>query len=331
MAPALAGTRLDAQWGAAGEYWRIAGFSDGMAKQQFELLCGLAGSLLEQVFTREVDAERELLAERDPQVRWYRLLKRASPSFGDYGYGEQFHDDGSSAGLIFTGSLSRIAEAAANLCLSLHASHPLPPANKQQGELQMPFSRLMTDKVDVLKADGTKIADRKASVQRDAVFMDASGLLVEPNDLIVRRMSNGAEETYRVIDPGFHEALHGIKAHYQMEVQKLGLPEARTAVQSITFNVSGHNARINQNSTDNSTNIVQVDARAFQHIEALRSELARAELTAEQRVAARELVDEVEEAFRNGKAKKSIVSALLNSLPHIANIASIVSSIVNLL
>ena len=58
-------------------------------------------------------------------------------------------------------------------------------------------------------------------------------------------MSNGAEETFLVIDPNFHEELFGMQAHYQMKVKKLGLPEAKKAIQNITYNISGNNARVN--------------------------------------------------------------------------------------
>lgn len=67
---------------------------------------------------------------------------------------------------------------------------------------------MMNDTVELLKSDGTKKTGLKASVQRTKVFMDAKGVLVEPEDLISRKMSNGAEETYRVIDPGFREDFH---------------------------------------------------------------------------------------------------------------------------
>lgn len=144
-------------------------------------------------------------------------------------------------------------------------------------------------------------------------------------------MSNGGEETYRVIDPGFHEAFHGIKAHYQMEVQKLGLPEAKSAVQSITYNISGSNARINQNSVDNSTNISQIDSRFTHQIQLLRAEVDKAPLEPDQKREALEVIDEVEEAFLSGKPKKSVVSPLLNSLPLVANITSIAAAIVSLL
>lgn len=195
----------------------------------------------------------------------------------------------------------------------------------------MPFAGLMNDTVALLKKDGTKFTGLKASVQRNKIFMDAGKLLIEPEDLILRTMSNGAEETYRVIDPGFYEAFHGIPSNYQMEVQKLGVPEAKQAVQTITFNITGHNARINQNSVDNSTNVVQVDSAALRNLEALRAEISRLQISEEDRFAAIEVIDSVEEQLKSSNPKKSVVSALLNSLPHVAAITSIVATIVSLL
>jgi len=195
----------------------------------------------------------------------------------------------------------------------------------------MPFVDLMNDAVVLLKKDGTKFTGLKASVQRNKIYMDAGKLLIEPEDLILRIMSNGAEETYRVIDPGFYEAFHGIPSNYQMEVQKLGVPEAKQAVQNITFNITGHNARINQNSVDNSTNVAQVDSVVLQKLEALRAEISRLQVSEEDRIAAAEVVDTVEEQFKSGTPKKSVVLALLNSIPHVDNIASIVATIVSFL
>lgn len=194
----------------------------------------------------------------------------------------------------------------------------------------MPFASLMNDTIDLLKSDGTKRTGLKASVQKSKVFMDASSVLVEPQDLIIRRMSNGAEETYRVIDPGFHEDFRGIKAHYQMEVHKLGFPEAKSAVQSTTYNITGNNARVNQNSIDNSTNAVQIDARAIEYIDVLRKEIGGSNLSALDKAEANEVIDEVDNAFRSGNPKRPVVTALLKALPHVANVASIVSALAGL-
>ncbi len=191
----------------------------------------------------------------------------------------------------------------------------------------MDFGDLHKDTIELLKSDGTRTTGLKASVQKDKIFMEANGILVEPQDLIVRKMSNGAEETYRVIDPGFYEEFHGIPANYQMDVHKLGLPEAKSAVHNITYNITGNNARVNQNSTDNSTNLVQIDGRVSQHITALRREIDESGLSAQEKEDAHEIIDGVHGAFQSGKPKRTVVTALLSALPHVANVASIVAAI----
>lgn len=116
------------------------------------------------------------------------------------------------------------------------------------------LSGLNKDIVVLLKKDGTNIANIKASVQRNKIYMDASDLRIEPEDLILRTTSNGLEETYLVINPNFYENFHAIPAHYELEVKKLGIPEANKAIQNITYNITGNNNRLNQNSLDNSNN-----------------------------------------------------------------------------
>ena len=43
LSPALASARLDIQWGAAGEYLRVAAYFDVEAKERFRALSMLAG------------------------------------------------------------------------------------------------------------------------------------------------------------------------------------------------------------------------------------------------------------------------------------------------
>lgn len=125
LAPAFQFARLDAQWGAAGVHWRIAGAGNPTAVQQFEILASLAGQRLERALVAAGQANSELLQIADAKHRWYSLLKESSPAFGNLSYGQQLNDDGSSAGFIYTGSIHPFSEASANLCLSLHASHPI--------------------------------------------------------------------------------------------------------------------------------------------------------------------------------------------------------------
>lgn len=195
----------------------------------------------------------------------------------------------------------------------------------------MQFDDLMTDTVNVLRQNGEVVESVKASVQTDKIFIQRSDILIETGDLIQRSMSNGAEETYSVIDPGFHEKFHSIPAGYQMDVRKLGLPEAKSAVQHITYNISGTNNRVNQNSNDNSVNVVNMNTEIQDHITALREEIRRLELPEEEAVASYEVIDAVESQMVAEKPSKAVVKTLLSGLPSAGSIASIGSFLVSLL
>lgn len=195
----------------------------------------------------------------------------------------------------------------------------------------MSFDDLLTDTVVLLKKNGESIEGIKASVQKQKIFIQRSDVIIESGDLIQRKMSNGAEETYKVIDPGFHERFHGIPAGYQMDVKKLGLPEAEKAVQNITYHISGPNARINQNSTDNSINIAYSNQELREHIQALRDEILRLKLAPKEQAEALEIVEAVESQTNKESPSKAVVKTLLSGLPYAGSIASIGSFIVNLL
>ena len=195
----------------------------------------------------------------------------------------------------------------------------------------MVFKKLLTDTVSLIMKDGTNVDGIKASVQTNKIFIQGQEPLIESGDLIQRKMSNGAEETFEVIDPGFHEKFHSIPAGYQMQVRKLGIPEARSAIQSITYNVTGNNARINQNSIDQSVNVVQLPPDVAENLDALRHEINRLIQEGHQRKEAIDVVDAIEEQFNSGSPKKSVVRALVSGLPAAGSIASIGSFLLSCL
>lgn len=137
----------------------------------------------------------------------------------------------------------------------------------------MGFSSLLTDTVSIIKKNGTRFDGVKASVQKDNIFLQRADILVEPEDLVERKMSNGGTETFEVIDPGFHEQFHSIPAGYQMSVRKLGIPEAKQAAQTIINNLTGPNARVNFGSIDNSSNSANTtNIKIFEQLRAAISE-----------------------------------------------------------
>lgn len=194
----------------------------------------------------------------------------------------------------------------------------------------MHFDRLLTDKVSVLKADGHRIDDVSAAVQPGRIDIMRSDFLMEPGDLIMRKASNGAEETYRVVDPGFHEKFGPIPAGYAATVAKLGVPEAEVAVRSITYNISGNNARVNHGSVDNSVNVVAANAEAMELLAALRGEVSRMALGETERRDAGDLLDAAEAQIKGGSPSRVVLSAMLRGLPHAANVATLATAILSL-
>jgi hypothetical protein len=106
--------------------------------------------------------------------------------------------------------------------------------------------------------------------------------------------------------------------------------QSKIMTQNNTYNLAGQNARLYQNSVDNSINVSQTDPRVGQYIDDLRNALTVAELSANDKAAAMEVVYEVEAALQSGSPKKSVVTALLNSLPHVANVTTIVAGLVGI-
>ncbi|ENK2255963.1 hypothetical protein AB3A94_000925 [Vibrio alginolyticus] len=193
------------------------------------------------------------------------------------------------------------------------------------------FSDLMRDKVTVLKKNGEKYEDIQASVQSKKTFIQRSDILIETGDLIQRKMSNGGIETYEVIEPGFHEGSSIIPAGYQIKHKNLGLPEAEKAAQSITYNLNGPNSRVNNHSTDNSTNVVNDNSAVAEHIELLRSEINRLVQSSQEKQDALDIVDAIEGQFTLEKPSKAVVNTLISSLPHVGSIASVGSFLVSAL
>lgn len=91
----------------------------------------------------------------------------------------------------------------------------------------------------------------------------------------------------------------------------------------VNYHINGNNARVNLHSIDNSINSVTINSAAMNCVQELRNEIGRAELSDEQRTSAVDVVDEIESQIESGKAKPTILAALLASLPTIDSITSI--------
>lgn len=109
----------------------------------------------------------------------------------------------------------------------------------------MGFGDLMSDTISILKRDGKKYEKVPASVQASGIYIsNAAKMLIEQGDLAFRQMSNGGEEYFEILDPGYHEAIGGVvPPHYQMNVRKLSAADARQLL------LNAQNENTNQTST----------------------------------------------------------------------------------
>ena len=199
----------------------------------------------------------------------------------------------------------------------------------------MAFGRLHRDTVTLVKRNGPTIEGIKASVQSRKIFILVMNMpdkiIIEPGDLIQRRTSIGGEETFEVANPVFYENRGGIPANYQIEVRRLGIPEARDRIQQITYNVSGTNARINQNSVDRSINVVASDPVVAGKLEKLRLEISKLVEDKDQRTDALSLVDAIADQFASDSPNRAAVNVLLKALPAVGNVASVGSFLLSCL
>ena len=130
---------------------------------------------------------------------------------------------------------------------------------RQQRGMNMPFKALMTDTVSLIKRDGRRFEDIKASVQRNKIFIDNASIPVEEGDTYERILPSGIVERYTVLDAGYQEGIGGIKAHYQSDVLKETKIVPQRQATQVVYNLIGPNARVNIQSVDTSTNLVEIE------------------------------------------------------------------------
>ncbi len=131
---------------------------------------------------------------------------------------------------------------------------------------------MLNDRVSLVKKDGRRFDNLPAAVQPGMIFTSNPQIPIDDGDRFERRVPSGAVERFLVIDAGFMQAFHEIPAHHQSKVRKESAVTAPPPSTQIVYNLIGPNARVNIQSADSSTNVVNVEASAL--FEALRRAIA---------------------------------------------------------
>lgn len=107
--------------------------------------------------------------------------------------------------------------------------------------------------VRIIAPDGTERCTVPAYYAGNIFIVDDMRADMEPGDELRRLLPNGKDDVFRIDDPRLYDTGH-LPAHYQVKVSRKGTFPHNTGGHYIS--VSGPNSRVNLNSTDNSTNIV---------------------------------------------------------------------------
>ncbi len=111
-------TRLDIQWGVAGEHLSISGYFDAATKQRFDALAKLAGEKLMSCLEPGNEINDFILSSSNPETAWYRALWKCSPAFKFGVYGIQQSESGEDMGHIYSGTVPCVYANSATLALS---------------------------------------------------------------------------------------------------------------------------------------------------------------------------------------------------------------------
>lgn len=119
----------------------------------------------------------------------------------------------------------------------------------------MPFHDFPRSPLDIVAPDGTVRASTEGIVASSSlVVIFDTAVHIEPGDELRRTLPNGYQETFEVRDSVFQQGMGGIPSFYDVKVARKGSFPRGTGGHYIQ--VTGPNARVNLNSTDNSVNTV---------------------------------------------------------------------------
>ena len=133
-----------------------------------------------------------------------------------------------------------------------------PPINlPSQGLIRANSMDLKTqcnETVTIERQDGSRDEGVTALVTGKMIIIPEHHAPISAGDIVLRQIPSGLVDRLIVTDPGYHAKLHALSAHYQVKYRPAG--QAPAGSPGYNVHVSGPNARVNIQSTDNSTNSV---------------------------------------------------------------------------
>ena len=112
-----------------------------------------------------------------------------------------------------------------------------------------------TEKVKLIKKDGSIFENIEALVKTGKVFIEDTSVSIEEEDIIERTFSNANKERLVVLDRGFYKGMHGIPDNYQIIVEKESKYKSTISSGSgQTYNINNQSGKINIHLIEQSVN-----------------------------------------------------------------------------
>ena len=148
------------------------------------------------------------------------------------------------------------------------------------------------DTVTIIKDNGEKF-DIKCSISSDFLITRDVAREIACNDIIERKLSNGVLETYKVLDPEFHESSYSFKATYQIKIEKCNIPK-KSPFEVNVNNTNNNNIYNSANANASNENIITIST-----LSQLSSQVSQS-TTIENKKEIQELISQLEDAKDEG-------------------------------
>ena len=120
------------------------------------------------------------------------------------------------------------------------------------------FNHLLTDSVTIIKRNGEKHHNIKAVVKKDVIHIPYESVSIEKGDKIQLTQVNRPTQVFVVVDPGFQPKIFNMPAYFKIKYcDEADVPNTQPLQ---VFHFNGDNSRVNINSTDSSTNVVNTNS-----------------------------------------------------------------------
>ena len=131
-----------------------------------------------------------------------------------------------------------------------------------------PFAKLPHSDFEVISPEGDVRCSGSGIFSGETVVVSDERLVVFPNDEIRRRLPNGTDEVFDVVDPKFFDRVKPLPSHFQIKVRRKGT-SSHGEGGDLNITMTGNNSRVNISSVDNSKNTVKLETPFAEIVQAI--------------------------------------------------------------